>query len=801
MYHKGGDGRPKGFGFGGFSMSSSSSDGSSSGGGRNRDRDRSNRGSDGKNRGVAIPPSPVVSQTPGRGYENPLAIPPPIRGGTYGQIGKRRVKSEEDYFDEEDIEEHKDLEYQPVPGSPTFDKNLNDSDDSDDPLDAFMAGIECEVKKQTGADVEDDEKQPKKKQQQQAIRDDIEEEDVQESYFRYMEENPLAGVYLEDDTPLDYDEEGNPIIPEKNKIIDPLPPVDHTMIDYDPFEKNFYTPHEEISRLSLVEVDQLRRTLGIRVSGFSPPKPVTSFGHFGFDEQLMNAVRKAEYTKPTPIQAQGIPVALCGRDIIGVAKTGSGKTAAFLWPLFVHILDQKNLAIKDGPIGLILAPTRELSQQIYHEAKRFGKVFNFRVVCAYGGGSMYEQGKACEEGAEIIVATPGRLIDLVKKKHTNLQRVTYLVFDEADRMFDMGFETQVRSIANHVRPDRQTLLFSATFKRKVERLARDILTDPVRVVQGELGEANEDVTQIVEVLPEPVAKWIWIRKRLVEFTSVGSVLIFVTRKANCVELSDNLKKNDFSLGVLHGDMSQTERNEIITGFKKKDFPILVATDVAARGLDIPSIKTVVNYDVARDIDTHTHRIGRTGRAGEKGTAFTLITAKDKDFAGHLVRNLEVASQLVPQSLIDLALQNPWFKKSRYRNTKGRNMGGKGFGFKDRPGLGAESSTGGSTGSNTGFAAYERGVHGPQGDRVASMKAAFASQFRSNFISSDGGLWKPGTGHIELKQDPLYQPAAATAPAPPAAVQHQLQSSFLPPPPPPSSSDQNSHRKRKKSRWE
>jgi ATP-dependent RNA helicase DDX42 len=299
-----------------------------------------------------------------------------------------------------------------------------------------------------------------------------------------MEENPLAGVQNdESDQEIEYDEDGNPIAPKKNKEIDPLPPIDHSEIDYIDFEKNFYTVHEEITNLTQTQIDELRQKLGIKVTGPLPPHPVSSFAHFGFDEALMKAVRKSEYTQPTPIQAQAVPVALNGRDIIGIAKTGSGKTAAFIWPMLVHIMDQKELQPGDGPIGLILAPTRELSQQIYTEAKKFGKVYNIQVVCCYGGGSKWEQSKALEGGAEIVVATPGRMIDLVKMKATNLQRVTFLVLDEADRMFDMGFEPQVRSICDHVRPDRQTLLFSATFKKKIERLVRDVLIDPIRIVQ------------------------------------------------------------------------------------------------------------------------------------------------------------------------------------------------------------------------------------------------------------------------------------------------------------------------------
>ncbi|XP_062481134.1 ATP-dependent RNA helicase DDX42 isoform X2 [Pezoporus occidentalis] len=578
------------------------------------------------------------------------------------------------------------------------------------------------------------------------IRDDIEEEDDQEAYFRYMAENPTAGVVQEEEEDnLEYDSDGNPIAPSK-KIIDPLPPIDHSEIEYPPFEKNFYDEHEEITSLTPQQVVELRHKLNLRVSGAAPPRPGSSFAHFGFDEQLMHQIRKSEYTQPTPIQCQGVPVALSGRDMIGIAKTGSGKTAAFIWPMLIHIMDQKELEPGDGPIAVIVCPTRELCQQIHSECKRFGKAYNLRSVAVYGGGSMWEQAKALQEGAEIVVCTPGRLIDHVKKKATNLQRVTYLVFDEADRMFDMGFEYQVRSIANHVRPDRQTLLFSATFRKKIEKLARDILIDPIRVVQGDIGEANEDVTQIVEIFPSGPSKWNWLTRRLVEFTSSGSVLLFVTKKANAEELANNLKQEDHNLGLLHGDMDQSERNKVISEFKKKGIPILVATDVAARGLDIPSIKTVINYDVARDIDTHTHRIGRTGRAGEKGVAYTLLTPKDSNFAGDLVRNLEGANQHVSKELLDLAMQNPWFRKSRFKGGKGKklNIGGGGLGYRERPGLGSENSDRGNNNSvMSNYEAYKPST-GAMGDRLTAMKAAFQSQYKSHFVAASLNNQKTGS---------------------------------------------------------
>ena len=705
MFNRGNDGKAKGFGFGGFAIQP-------------------------KRTG----PETQLAQM---GFGAPAGFAGRSHSGSMN-IGKRRVRSEEEYFEDDEEDHHQeggdDLEYLPAPGSPSLKKskrgdNSSDSDsgsDSDDPLEMFMENIQKEVKNQE-KDIQ------KKEEKEKGKRDDIDLEDDQESYFRYMEENPTAGLLNEDEDNIEYDEEGNAIIPER-KIIDPLPPIDHSEITYQEFTKNFYEEHEEIRKLTSDQLHELRQKLGVKVSGILAPKPVSSFAHFGFDEKLLKTIRKQGYAQPTPIQAQGVPIAMSGRDLIGIAKTGSGKTAAYLWPLMIHIMDQRELAPGDGPIGLIVAPTRELSQQIYHEAKKFGKVYNIKVVCAYGGGSLYEQCKACEEGAEIIVATPGRLIELVRKKATSLARVTYLVFDEADRMFDMGFEPQVRSVADHIRPDRQTLMFSATFRKRVERVARDILTDPLRVVQGDIGEANEDIAQIVKVMYTDVAKWNWLTNNLVQFTTLGSVLIFVTRKLNSEELAENLKKRDFNLGLIHGDLSQVERNEVITAFKNKAMPILVATDVAARGLDIPHIKTVINYDVARDIDTHTHRIGRTGRAGEKGTAYTLVSIKDKEFAAHLVRNLEGANQTVPKELMDLAFQNPWFKKNRFQEQKAKklNVGGAGLGYRERPGLG---SKGGASGADSSLPSCPS--RGPQSDRVAAMKNAFANQFKNNFVSASG----------------------------------------------------------------
>lgn len=299
----------------------------------------------------------------------------------------------------------------------------------------------------------------------------------------------------------------------------------------------------------------------------------------------------------------------------------------------------------------------------------------------------------------------------------------------------------MRSICNHVRPDRQTLLFSATFKKRIEKLAREILTDPVKIVQGDVGEANEDVTQIMTVFKNPAQKWNWLLSKLVEFLSHGSVLIFVTKKADAEQVADSLKLQEYDVLLLHGDIDQSERNKVITKFKKRESDILVATDVAARGLDIPHIRTVVNYDVARDIDTHTHRVGRTGRAGEKGTAHTLVSEKDKEFAGHLVRNLEGANQEVPEDLLELAMQSSWFRSSRFKNGKAKSLNHAGLGYKDRSGFGSANS-GSNAGANygsSGSSSYSqqnashsssKSSSGPATNRFAAMRDAFRSQYSS-----------------------------------------------------------------------
>eukprot|EP01018_Ginkgo_biloba_P008927 Gb_12460 [translate_table: standard] len=540
-----------------------------------------------------------------------------------------------------------------------------------DPLDAFMEGIHEEMKsapanaKPKMQKFEDDEDDPMDTflKSRRDVGLSLAAEALQAGYD--SDEEVYAAAKAVDAGQVEYDSDDNPIITVDKKKIEPIPALDHSQIDYEPFNKDFYEENPSISAMSEQEVDSYRQSVGIKVSGFDVSRPIKKFEECGFDSTLMNAIAKQGYENPTPIQCQALPIALSGRDIIGIAKTGSGKTAAFVLPMIVHIMDQPELNKEEGPIGVICAPTRELAQQIYLETKKFAKAYGVRVSGVYGGMSKLEQFKELKAGCEVVVATPGRLIDMLKMKALTMLRATYLVLDEADRMFDLGFEPQIRSIVGQIRPDRQTLLFSATMPRKVERLAREILSDPVRVTVGEIGMANEDITQIVNVIPSDAEKMPWLLNKLPEMVDNGDVLVFASTKAKVDDIEAQLIQNGFKVAALHGDKDQASRMEVLQKFKSGIYHVLVATDVAARGLDIKSIKSVVNFDIAKDMDMHVHRIGRTGRAGDKeGTAYTLITQKEARFAGELLNSLIAAGQNVPMELMDLAMKDSRFRSKR-----------------------------------------------------------------------------------------------------------------------------------------
>lgn len=339
--------------------------------------------------------------------------------------------------------------------------------------------------------------------------------------------------------------------------------------------------------------------------------------------------------------------------MIGIAKTGSGKTLAFLIPMFRHILDQPELEKDDGPIAVIMTPTRELATQIAKECSKFTKHLNLRVVAVYGGTNISEQIAELKRGAEIIVCTPGRMIDMLaanRGRVTNLRRVTYVVLDEADRMFDMGFEPQVTKILDSVRPDRQTVMFSATFPRKMEELARRALgKNIIEVTVGGRSVVCKDVEQHVIVLDDD-NKYLKLLELLGIYQEQGSVIVFVDKQEHADDLVKQLLKNSYPCMAIHGGVDQCDRESIMSFFKSSNMPLLVATSIAARGLDVKDLILVVNYDCPNHYEDYVHRCGRTGRAGNKGFAYTFITYEQGRYAGHILKALELSGAEIPKEL-------------------------------------------------------------------------------------------------------------------------------------------------------
>ena len=437
-----------------------------------------------------------------------------------------------------------------------------------------------------------------------------------------------------------------------------IPKVNHAKVDYQSFRRNFYSEPVEMADFTEEDVASLRMELdNIKVRGVEVPKPVQKWAQCGLGVQVLDVIQKLGYEAPTSIQAQAIPASMSGRDVIGVAKTGSGKTIAFLLPMFRHIKDQRPLEPLDGPIGLVLSPTRELATQIHKECKPFLKALGLRAVCAYGGAPIKDQIADLKRGAEIVVCTPGRMIDLLAANSgrvTNLKRITYVVLDEADRMFDMGFEPQVMKILSNIRPDRQTVLFSATFPRQMEALARKTLEKPVEIIVGGRSVVAPEITQIVEVRDDNT-KFVRLLELLGKLyeddkNEDDRVLIFVDRQEAADGLLRDLMKKGYPCMSIHGGKDQIDRDSTIEDFKAGVVPILIATSVAARGLDVKQLKLVVNYDAPNHLEDYVHRAGRTGRAGNTGVAVTFLTDEQDRYAVDIAKALRQSGQPIPESV-------------------------------------------------------------------------------------------------------------------------------------------------------
>jgi ATP-dependent RNA helicase RhlE len=354
-----------------------------------------------------------------------------------------------------------------------------------------------------------------------------------------------------------------------------------------------------------------------------------NFEQFNLDSRLMVGIKKAGYDTATPIQEAAIPAALRGRDIIGTAQTGTGKTAAFVLPILHRLLE--------GPRNvtrvLIVTPTRELAEQIHDVVKALSAGTRLRSATIYGGVGPAPQVKALREGAEILIVCPGRFLDLVNQGHAHLGKIETLVLDEADRMFDMGFLPDVKRIIKALPTQRQTMLFSATFPAEVELLASSSLKNPQKIAMG-ISRPAYTVTHALYPVPPHLKSQLLIE--LLKRTDTHSVLIFARTKYRAQKVAQQIERAGHKVTSLHGDRSQGQRQSALKGFKDGTHQIMVATDIAARGLDVESISHVINYDMPDTADAYIHRIGRTGRAQRTGDAFTLVTSEDND----MIRILE-----------------------------------------------------------------------------------------------------------------------------------------------------------------
>lgn len=408
----------------------------------------------------------------------------------------------------------------------------------------------------------------------------------------------------------------------------------------------------------------------VEATGQQVPPHITSFEDIKLTELIRENITLARYDKPTPVQKYAIPIIMGGRDLMACAQTGSGKTAAFLVPILNQMYEvgisappptrQYGTRRKQFPLGLVLAPTRELATQIYEEAKKFSYRARMRPAVLYGGNNIQEQMRELDRGCHLIVATPGRLADLITRGKVGLENIRFLVLDEADRMLDMGFEPQIRRIVEKsnmpTTGERQTLMFSATFPKQIQELASDFLNNYIFLAVGRVGSTSENIKQTF-LWVEEQHKRSYLLDLLTpmqtdspDYSKDSLTLIFVETKKGADSLEEFLYQHKHPVISIHGDRSQNEREEALRCFRSGDCPILVATAVAARGLDIPHVKHVINFDLPSDVEEYVHRIGRTGRMGNLGVATSFFNDKNRNICAGLIEVLVEAKQEQPDFL-------------------------------------------------------------------------------------------------------------------------------------------------------
>ena len=526
----------------------------------------------------------------------------------------------------------------------------------------------------------------------------------------------------------------------------------------------------------------------VEASGHDVPEPVLKFTNPPLDDHLLKNIELAHYKVPTPVQKYSIPIVMSGRDLMACAQTGSGKTGGFLFPILSQAFIKGPSAAQGAaaggygrqrkayPTSLILAPTRELVSQIYDESRKFAYRSWVRPCVVYGGADIGTQLRSIERGCDLLVATPGRLVDLIERGRISLANIKYLVLDEADRMLDMGFEPQIRRIVEGedmpgVR-DRQTLMFSATFPRDIQMLARDFLKDYIFLSVGRVGSTSENITQKVEYVEDIDKRSVLLD--ILHTHGAGLTLIFVETKRMADSLSDFLINQNFPATSIHGDRTQRERERALEMFRNGRCPILVATAVAARGrlfdvyfilsvtdadshrlnftsyfqllilifkgLDIPNVKHVVNYDLPTDIDDYVHRIGRTGRAGNTGISTAFFNRGNRGVVKDLIDLLKEANQEVPSFLENIA------RESSFGGGGGGRGGGRTGGGRGR-GRGANSDFrkfGGGAGGG-GFGGGFGGPPAPYGGYGGGPPAAYGGPPSWGGGYGGGGYGNPSGG--------------------------------------------------------
>jgi len=450
-----------------------------------------------------------------------------------------------------------------------------------------------------------------------------------------------------------------------------------------PLEKNLFKPTAELLERSAEDNKNYLAEHNITLDGTDLPPPVQKFSDQEYPDGFQAKLER--FSAPTAIQAQGWSIAMSGRDFIGIGQTGSGKTLGYILPCLRHVLHHsqlyrdKGVGHDDAPLALVLAPTRELVQQIMAVAVEFARGTGVEVVSMFGGASKNVQiDNFTRRRAQVVVGCPGRLLDFMQGGEIRFGRCGFVVLDEADRMLDMGFEPQIRQLMDACRGDRQTLMWSATWPEDVRELANDFLHNPVHLSVGSTElRANPDIKQLVDVV-DPAEKFERLKvllDKLLDNNPKEQMMVFTETKRLADKVADHLRRANYAAGAIHGDKSQRARDEVLAAFRRGRLNVLAATDVASRGIDIPSLGCVVNFEMPTNVESYVHRIGRTGRCGNEGLAYSFITTRDEGIVRPLIKVLKDAGQPVSTKLQALAASSSSGNKAG--NTRGYNRGGYG----------------------------------------------------------------------------------------------------------------------------